>query len=226
MNLLLLGGPGCKKGTQAEHLCEAFGLEHISSGNLYRENLRLHTTLGEMARGFINRGELAPDAVTEEMVEAKLAQVNGEGFVLDGFPRTVTQARDLTTMLEAFGLPLNPVIYVRASDEVLVARLSGRWICKECQASYHTSLHAPTTRGICDKCGGKLYQREDDKLATIRARLKTYHQQTEPVIGYYARLGLLRVINGEGNLDVVTKRVSDLIRALTRVDSRINGPAY
>lgn len=226
MNLLLLGGPGSGKGTQAENLHAEFGFAHISSGDLFRDNLRLHTPIGELARSYINRGELAPDKVTEQMVEARLGEVNGDGFILDGFPRTVVQARDLTTMLDGLGLPLTAALYIRVSDEVLVDRLSGRWVCARCPGSYHALFHPPTTKGICDKCGAELYQREDDKPATIRARLKTYHQQTEPLIGYYARLGLLRMINGEGDLEVVTKRVTDLVRALMNAAKRSTDGAY
>ena len=214
LNLVLLGGPGSGKGTQAENIGLDFKLAHIASGDLFRENLKHNTRLGQLARGYMNRGELVPDDITEAMVEERLARVDaGRGFLLDGFPRTLPQAEALTEMLGKLRRPPSAVLYIHVPDTALIDRLSGRWICRACQRPYHLLFKPPIRAGICDQCGGELYQRDDDKPDTMRARLKTFHKQTEPLIEYYKRAGLLVEVNGDGNVATVSRRTLGAVQA-------------
>lgn len=208
MNIGLIGGPGSGKGTQAAGLVRAFHLVHIASGDLFRDNLKRDTRLGQLARTYMNRGELVPDDITEAMVEERLAQPDvREGFLLDGFPRTLAQAQALAEIVERHDRPLAAVLYIRVPDAVLVERLSGRWICRQCQTPFHQSFHPPRQSGVCDACGGALYQREDDTIAVATARLRTFHRQTEPVIDFYRDGGLLMEIDGAAAVDSVQDRV-------------------
>lgn len=210
-NFVLLGAPGSGKGTQAERMLATENLVHVASGELFRQNLAQKTPLGELARSYMNRGELVPDDVTEAMIETKLEVLEGRGFVLDGFPRTLPQAEALTYMLAGLGKPLSAVLHIDVSTESLVERLSGRWICRSCQAPYHLAFKPPQRLGVCDKCGGPLYQRDDDKPETVRARLKTYVRQTEPLLDYYARSGLLVTIDGNASVEAVSQRAREAI---------------
>ncbi|MDI1334696.1 MAG: adenylate kinase [Lacunisphaera sp.] len=214
-DLVLLGGPGSGKGTQAERLCAELGLPHIATGDLFRENLRQATDLGKLAQTYMNRGELVPDDVTEAMVEERLARPDTQGgFILDGFPRTVSQAGALTEMMTRLRRRIAAVLYIKVSDEALVGRLSGRMICRACQAPYHLQFKPPHKPGVCDSCRGELYQRADDNPATVRARLVTFHRQTEPLIAYYRPAGLLHEIDGEGPLAKVSARSLAALRPL------------
>jgi adenylate kinase len=216
-DLILVGGPGSGKGTQAEKLQAHLGLTHIASGDLFRENLNNETSLGQLAKRYMDRGELVPDDVTEAMVEERLARSDvNSGFILDGFPRTLSQAHALTEILNAGRRRIDGVIYIRVSDSEIVRRISGRLICRECQTPYHADFKPPESEGICDRCDGALYQRDDDNAETIRARLKTFHSQTVPIVEYYRNAGLLMEIDGEGPLDEVvlrTRAVADGLRA-------------
>ncbi|MGZ5546239.1 MAG: adenylate kinase [Limisphaerales bacterium] len=215
LNLLFLGAPGCGKGTQADKVAAEFGLCHVASGDLFRENLKKNTRLGELARAYMNRGELVPDDITEAMVEERLARPDvAEGFILDGFPRTLPQSAALIECLRHLHRALSAAIYIRVPDDVLIERLSGRWICSTCQTPYHAKFHAPKIAGQCDRCEGKLCQREDDKPETVRARLKIFHKQTEPLIERYQREGLLIVIDGQGDIETITAQILSAIRAL------------
>jgi len=206
-DVVLLGGPGSGKGTQAERLCAELKLPHIATGDLFRENLRQATELGKLAQTYMNRGELVPDDVTEAMVEVRLAQPDTQGgFILDGFPRTLPQAGALTEMMTRLQRRISAVLYIKVPDETLVGRLSGRLICRACQAPYHLQFKRPRQSGICDSCGGELYQRADDNPTTVRARLVTFHAQTEPLIAYYRQAGLLHEIDGEGPLAEISAR--------------------
>ncbi len=206
-DVVLLGGPGSGKGTQAERLCAEFRLPHIATGDLFRENLRQATDLGKLAQTYMDRGELVPDDVTEAMVEARLARPDTQGgFILDGFPRTLPQAGALTEMMTRLQRRIAAVLYIKVPDEALVGRLSGRMICRACQAPYHLQFKPPRQPGVCDSCGGELYQRADDNPRTVRARLVTFHGQTEPLIAYYQQAGLLHEIDGEGPLAEVSAR--------------------
>jgi len=217
LNLVLLGGPGSGKGTQAEELHAQFALTHIATGDLFREHLRAETDLGKLARTYMDRGELVPDDVTEAMVEERLARPDARaGFVLDGFPRTLPQAEALSDILAHLHHQLTSVLYINVADEEIVTRLVGRRICRTCQAPYHLTFKPPAQAGICDLCGGELYQRDDDNPQTIRARLKTFHAQTALLIQYYKAAGLLIEIDGRGEVAAVKERTVTAARRLTQ----------
>ncbi|MEJ2569462.1 MAG: adenylate kinase [Anaerolineales bacterium] len=215
MILVLLGPPGAGKGTQAERLQETFNLVHVASGDLFRENLREKTELGKLAQKYMDRGELVPDDVTIGMIRSRLEQPDAaEGVILDGFPRTIAQARGLDEMLDAMDRELSAVLHIAVPDEELIRRLSGRWICEQCQTPYHVLSNPPREAGICDVCGGKLYQREDDKPETVRARLKVYHEQTSPLIEFYRKADLLREVDGSGGIDEVWQALKKIVEDL------------
>ncbi len=217
VDLVLLGGPGSGKGTQADELSRQLELPHIATGDLFRENLRQVTPLGQLAKTYMDRGELVPDDVTEAMVEERLARTDTvRGFILDGFPRTLPQAEALMEMMAKLQRRIAGVLCINVSDDAIVARLSGRLICRSCQTPYHRQFNPPRQAGVCDRCGGELYQRDDDNPNTVRARLKTYHEQTEPLIGYYRQAGLLHEIDGEGEVAAVAGRSLAVARALAR----------
>jgi len=215
LNLVLLGGPGSGKGTQAEELHAQFAFTHIATGDLFREHLRAETDLGKLARTYMDRGELVPDDLTEAMVEERLARPDTRaGFVLDGFPRTLPQAEALSDILAQLHRQLTRVLYINVADQEIVTRLGGRRICRSCQAPYHLTFKPPAQAGICDLCGGELYQRDDDNPATIRARLKTFHAQTAPLIQYYKAAGLLIEIDGRAEVAAVKERTVAAARSL------------
>lgn len=215
MILVLLGPPGAGKGTQAERLQETFNLVHVASGDLFRENLREQTELGKLAQKYMDRGELVPDDVTIGMVRARLERPDSlKGIILDGFPRTIPQAQGLNEMLDDMGRKLDAVLHIAVPDEELIRRLSGRWICEECQTPYHALSNPPQVEGKCDMCGGRLYQRDDDKPETVRARLNVYHKQTSPLIEFYRETGHLREVNGAGGIDAVWEALMKTVREL------------
>lgn len=217
LNLVLLGGPGSGKGTQAEELHTQFALTHIATGDLFREHLRGATDLGKLAQTYMDRGELVPDDVTEAMVEERLRQPDiRAGFVLDGFPRTLPQAEALTDILTNVQRQVSRVFYINVADQEIVARLAGRRICRSCQAPYHLTFKPPAQAGSCDLCGGELYQRDDDNPQTIMARLKTFHAQTAPLIQYYKAAGLLVEIDGRGEVAAVKERTIAAARSLVQ----------
>lgn len=215
MFLVLLGAPGVGKGTQARELMEKLGLPQVSSGDLFREAVKAHTPLGVEAQKYLDRGEYVPDSVTIAMVAERLAQPDcAEGAILDGFPRTIEQARALDAILEQKGTSVALVPYIKASTETLLQRLGGRWTCRNCQAVYHVLYNPPREPGKCDVCGGELYQRADDTPETHRKRIEVYLEQTAPLIQYYQERGLLVEINGE--LDIAGVR-AQLLKAVRRV---------
>ena len=217
MYLVLLGPPGAGKGTQAERLEKELKLPHVASGDLFRENLRNETELGLLAKTYMDKGELVPDDVTIAMVRDRLQRPDcDQGAILDGFPRTQPQAQSLDTMLVDMGRKLDGVLYIAAPDEELVRRLSGRWICRQCQTPYHTMFNPPAQEGVCDVCGGELYQRDDDKPETVRARLKVYRQQTATLIDYYRQAGLLVEVDGAGDIETVSAALLDAARNLAK----------
>ena len=218
LEIVLLGGPGSGKGTQAERLCVEFKLPHVATGDLFRENLRLATELGRLAKTYMDRGELVPDDVTDAMVEERLARADtAAGFVLDGFPRTVHQAEALMEILGRLQRGLAGVLYIKVPDAALVDRLAGRMICRRCQAPYHNLFKPPKIPGVCDACGGELYQRADDNPETVRARLVTFHRQTEPLIEFFQRAGLLHEIDGEGEVTAIGARSTAVVRRLAKL---------
>ena len=194
MNLILLGAPGAGKGTQAEKICEKLGIPAISTGNMLREAMANSTEMGLKAKSFIDAGKLVPDEVVIGIIRERLqADDCKNGFILDGFPRTIPQAE----ALDAMGVRIDRVIDIEVPDEKIAARLSGRRVCLKCGATYHTEYKKPKTEGVCDVCGDKLVQRKDDMPETVLDRLKTYHEQTEPLKDYYAKKGNLRVVEGQ-----------------------------
>lgn len=215
MYLIMLGPPGAGKGTQAERLQKQLGLPHVASGDLFRENLRNETELGLLAKGYMDRGELVPDDVTIAMVRDRLERADcADGAILDGFPRTTAQAEALSRMLTDMGRRLDGVIYFDVEEEELVRRLSGRRICRDCQAPYHVHFDPPSREGVCDRCGGELYQRDDDKPETVRNRLRVYFEQTAPLVEFYKGAQLLRTVDAAGDIETVTRRLKEVIHDL------------
>ena len=210
--VVLMGGPGAGKGTQAKLLQEALGLPQISTGDLFRENLRNNTELGKLARTYIDKGELVPDDVTIAIVKERLSREDcTEGALLDGFPRTISQADALEKLLADMGERVHIVPYIHVTPEVLLTRLSGRWTCKICGRVYHVLFNPPQIEGICDLDGGELYQRDDDTEETQKRRIEVYLEQTAPLLAYYRDKGLLVEINGEQTIERVQQ---DLIQAI------------
>lgn len=211
--IVLLGPPGAGKGTQAQKISTSFGLAHVSSGDLFREHLKKQTELGKMANGYITRGELVPDDVTIAMIRDRLAQADCKaGALLDGFPRTPAQAEALSKMLLDFKGKVNAVPYINVPEDVLVERLSGRWTCKAEGHVFHEKYNPPRQSGKCDFDGSELYQREDDKAATVKNRIRVYFEQTMPLIEYYRTQGVLLEIAGAQSIEHVA---SDLMQALS-----------
>ena len=212
--IVLLGPPGAGKGTQALAIAEKLDIPHISSGDLFRENLRNQTELGKLAKSYMDRGELVPDEVTISMVRERLSRVDcARGALLDGFPRTPAQAVALDGILKEFGSRVNWVPYINVPDEVLVGRLTGRWTCRTDPTHiYNLKTNPPTKPGVCDLCGGELYQRDDDKLETVQNRIKVYMKQTMPLIEYYRNAGVLVEVDGQQGIEKVS---SDLLAAIT-----------
>lgn len=204
MRIVLLGSPGSGKGTQASRIEKKFGIPHISTGDIFRDNISRNTTIGAEARKFIESGLLVPDSLTLSIVENRLLEDDcKEGFLLDGFPRNIAQAEALDKDLKKMAKELNIVVNIEVSDNTIIERMSGRRICSDCGESYNLCFLKPATDGICDKCGGKLYTREDDKPETVMNRLKVYKNQTFPLIDYYNGKGILISVNGEQPADKV-----------------------
>lgn len=202
--VILLGPPGAGKGTQAAELKDKLGIPHVASGDLFRAALKNETPLGLKAKKYMDAGELVPDEITIAMVMERLAEDDcAEGALLDGFPRTLAQAKALDAELTKISRAIDKVLYIKVPDEVLVKRLSGRRICRNCQAVYHVDHNPPEKEGVCDACGGELYQRDDDKPDTVRNRLTVYHEQTAPLIEYYSGKGILEEVNGNQDLAAV-----------------------
>ncbi len=217
MYLVLLGPPGAGKGTQADRLQAQLGIPHVASGDLFRENLRNETELGRLAKQYMDRGELVPDDVTIAMVRERLERPDcAKGAILDGFPRTTAQAEALDQMLTDMGRKLDAVIFFEVDEEEVVRRLSGRRICRQCQTPYHIEFDPPKQDGVCDRCGGELYQRDDDKPETVRNRLRVYLEQTAPLIEYYRKAGLLHTVDAMGDIDTVTKRLKAVVHDLDK----------
>jgi adenylate kinase len=215
MNIILLGAPGSGKGTQAETIQSTLGLTHVASGDLFRYNLKNRTELGLMAEAYMNRGELVPDDVTVAMVRERMQQPDiHQGVLLDGFPRTLPQARALDDMLAQMQQQVDAVIYLVVPDEEIINRLTGRLICKECQTPFHKMFN-PFVSCPYDKCQGEyLYQRDDDQPETVKARLQTFHNQTRPLVEYYEHKGVLIRISGVGPIDEVGEAVISALRQL------------
>lgn len=194
----MLGAPGSGKGTRAVALCEVLNVVQVATGDLFRNNIKSGTELGKLAKSYIDKGELVPDEVTASMVKDRLQQPDTQkGFILDGFPRTIKQAEMLETILKELGEEITAVIFLDVPDAEIVKRISGRVICEKCQAPYHTEYSPSKVAGVCDKCGGKLYTRDDDKPETVLNRLEVFRKNTFPLVDFYDKKGLIVRIPAE-----------------------------
>jgi adenylate kinase len=212
MNLILMGLPGAGKGTQAEKIIEKYNIPHISTGDMFRAAIKDGTELGLQAKSYMDQGNLVPDEVTIGIVRERLGKDDCKnGFLLDGFPRTVAQASALQTILEDVDRKLHYVLNIDVDPSVLVARLTGRRICKECGSTYHLIYNPPATEGTCDKCGGELYQRSDDNEETVTNRLSVNIEQSKPLLDFYAERGYVKTINGEQDINNVFDDVNAIL---------------
>ena len=212
--IVMLGPPGVGKGTQAKILAEKTGLVHVSSGDLFRDNIKSQTDLGQLAQSYMNKGELVPDDVTIAMIRERVSRPDCQaGAILDGFPRTPAQADALKQMLAEFDEQVEHVPFVNADEEVLVERLSGRWTCRANGHVFHTTFNPPKNEGVCDLDGSELYQREDDKVETVKRRIQVYMKQTAPLIEYYREAGKLVEVDGAQPIENVT---AALVKALEK----------
>ena len=212
MKIILMGGPGAGKGTQAGPLVEKFHFPHISTGDMFRAAIKDGTALGLKAKSYMDAGGLVPDEVTIGIVAERLAQPDcAEGFLLDGFPRTLAQGNALKEILDRLSMKLDGVINIEVAEDILIPRLTGRRVCRKCGTSYHMVFNPPKVEGVCGQCGGELYQRSDDTVETAQNRLNVYNQQTEPLINFYQEQGLLKRINGDQPIDKV---FADILKAL------------
>ncbi|MFW6381689.1 MAG: adenylate kinase [Bacillota bacterium] len=213
MNLVLLGLPGAGKGTQAKMMTEEFEIPHIATGDIFRSAIRNQTELGKKAKQYIDAGELVPDEVTIGIVRERLQEDDcQQGFILDGFPRTLDQAEALSEILADEGESIDMALYIEVPEQELVRRISGRRICEECGASYHVEFNPPEQKGVCDKCGGNLIQRSDDKPETVKNRIKVNKEQMQELLDYYGDKGVLTAVDGEGDVSVIFDRITRVIR--------------
>lgn len=212
MKIILMGGPGAGKGTQANPLVERFHFPHISTGDMFRAAIKEGTALGLKAKSYMDAGGLVPDEVTIGIVEERLALPDcADGFLLDGFPRTLAQGSALAGILDNLGMKLDGVINIEVDEKVLIPRLTGRRVCRKCGSSYHMIFNAPEKEGVCGQCGGELYQRSDDTVETAKNRLSVYNSQTEPLIAFYEEKGLLKRVNGDQPIDQVFQNILKLL---------------
>jgi len=214
MYIVILGAPGAGKGTQADILSQEMNLPHIASGDLFRLALEKETQLGLLAKNYMDKGKLVPDEVTLKMILDRIGQPDcGRGCLLDGFPRTLHQAEVLDKAFKEEGRAVDKAIYIEVPEEELVKRLSGRWLCRNCQTPYHIVNSPPKTPGKCDKCGGELYQRPDDKEETVRERLNVFLAQTVPILDYYEKQGKLVRVDGNQRMQEVAKGIISALKA-------------
>ena len=208
MYIIFLGAPGAGKGTQAAAVAQELNLVHIATGDLFRQAIETGTELGIQTKSYMEKGMLVPDEITIKMVLERMSAPDCEsGVILDGFPRNLEQAEALEKALQGQGNAIDKVLYIKVSEEKLLKRLSGRWICRNCQAPYHAVNSPPKVWGKCDRCSGELYQRPDDTVETVKHRLKVYFAKTAPLIDYYSQTGKLLEVNGEGSVDEVSRRI-------------------
>ena len=208
MYIIFLGAPGAGKGTQAARVAEELKLAHIATGDMFREAQKRGTELGMQAKSYMEKGMLVPDEITIKMLLERISAPDCEhGVIFDGFPRNLKQAEALDEALAEQSKTINKVVYIRVSEEELMGRLSGRWICRQCQTPYHAINSPPKIQGKCDQCGGELYQRPDDTEETVKERLQVYFEQTAPLIEYYTQAGKLLEVDGEGGVDEIRERI-------------------
>jgi len=215
MRIVLLGPPGSGKGTQASALQQKWGIAHISSGDLLRENVKQGTELGRRAKPYMDRGNLVPDELILDMMEKRMAEPDARmGFALDGFPRTAAQAEALEQRLVVLGQRLEAVIYLRVPEQELLRRLGGRRTCQDCSAIYQVDTMPPQTEGVCDRCGGPLIERDDERVVVVQNRLRVYAEQTEPLLAYYRGLGLLHEVDGTIGVENVMAAIARIVEGL------------
>jgi adenylate kinase len=208
LHLIMFGAPGSGKGTHSEKLAQFYGVPHISTGDVLRENVAAETELGRMVEEYVKRGEYVPDATMNYIVKSRLGSDDCKrGFILDGYPRTIAQIKALENILEELNLSLDAVINLQVSEEEIVRRLSSRRVCLNCQAIYNTITHPPKNEGVCDVCGGPVVQRDDDKPDVIRNRLKIYKANTKPLLKYYKKMGIVVSLKAEGEANEVSRRI-------------------
>jgi adenylate kinase len=213
MYVIMLGAPGAGKGTQADILSQEMNLPHIASGDLFRQALDKKTDVGILARSYMDKGELVPDEITIKMILERVNQSDcASGCLFDGFPRTLQQAKVLDKVLKEQGKSIDKAVYIEVPNEELVKRLSGRWLCRTCQTPYHIINSPPKTPGKCDKCGGELYQRSDDREETVRDRLNIFFAQTVPILDYYKKQDKLIKINGNLGMQAVAKEIISALK--------------
>ena len=212
MKIIMLGAPGAGKGTQAKQIAAKYGIPHISTGDIFRANIKNGTELGKKAKEYMDQGLLVPDELTCDLVMDRIHEDDcAKGFVLDGFPRTIPQAEALTAALEKNGEKMEYAIDVNVPDENIVNRMSGRRACLDCGATYHIVAIPPKTEGICDNCGAKLVLRDDDKPETVQKRLDVYHEQTQPLIDYYNKAGILKTVDGTLPMEEVFNEIVKIL---------------
>ncbi len=212
MNIIFMGPPGAGKGTQSDLIVEKYGLVHISTGDIFRDAIKNETKLGLEAKSYLDGGKLVPDSLTINIVKERLSQDDIEkGFLLDGFPRTIEQAKALDQMLEESHRKIDLVLNLEANFDELIKRLTARRLCKDCKTSYHLEFNPPKVAGVCDKCGGELYQRSDDNEEKAIVRLNTYNEETKPLVEYYEKTGLLSNVDGLKSIDDVFVDIKKII---------------
>lgn len=212
MRIVLLGPPGAGKGTQAKLIVEKYNIPHISTGDIFRKNIKEMTPLGIKAKEYIDKGQLVPDELTVDIVKDRIQEEDCKnGFLLDGFPRTVAQADALSEVLEELGTKLDSVINIKVDENNLIVRLSGRRVCPKCGASFHVVFNPPKNEGVCDYCGAEVIQRADDSEETVKNRLAVYNKQTQPLIDYYTNNGLIKNINGEQDINKVFAEICEVL---------------
>jgi len=212
LRLILLGPPGAGKGTQAARICQKYSIPHISTGDIFRRHIKEGTEFGKKAQEYMNKGELVPDGLVLEIAEARLMEEDcGNGFLLDGFPRTVNQAEQLDKFLNEKDLGIDKVLDIEVDKEELMTRLIGRRVCRNCGATYHVIYNPPEKEGTCDICGGELYQRSDDTAATVENRIEVYTAQTMPLIEYYEKFGRIACIDGSVGLEEVFDEIASVL---------------
>ena len=212
MKIIMLGAPGAGKGTQAKKIAAKYAIPHISTGDIFRANIKNNTELGQKAKTYMDKGELVPDELVVDLIMDRFKEADcANGYVLDGFPRTIPQAEALDKALSANGESVDYAINVEVPDENIINRMSGRRACVGCGATYHIQFNAPKVEGVCDTCGEKLILRDDDKPETVKNRLSVYHEQTQPLIDYYTGQGVLKTVDGTKNLDEV---FGDIVKIL------------
>jgi len=215
MRLVLLGAPGAGKGTQATQICKNYNIVHISTGDIFREEIAARSEMGKVAENYLKSGKLVPDELVTKVVLDKLSRSEcSNGYLLDGFPRTTNQAEALDGFLESSRKRLNAVLYLELSEKTAIERLSNRRRCEGCKKAYNLISNPPKSEDVCDDCGGKLIQREDDKPDTIKKRLMVYESLTQPLIAYYRSLGILKSINGNQPIDKITTELTAILNEL------------